>query len=211
MRLSCVLLLLTAVVTLAQPTLAATLDFEGFADGTTLTVQYPGLTFANAVIATSGGTLNAAQFPPHSGVNVVTDAGGPMSITFATPVQIVSGYFTHTTTLNLSGFNAQGQLVATATSASSNNGSMTGNGATPNEYIQLTSASGISRVTITGDLGGFSFTLDDLTYATGSPTGGLTTTAAVPLYNSYTAYTLNANNAAVQSQTITLANGVTLA
>ena len=37
---------------------AATIDFEGLADSTILTNQYPGLTFTNAIVLTAGIGIN---------------------------------------------------------------------------------------------------------------------------------------------------------
>jgi hypothetical protein len=45
---------------------ATTIDFEGFPDSTIVTTQYPGLTFSNTIILTSGISLNEFEFPPHS-------------------------------------------------------------------------------------------------------------------------------------------------
>src|ERR1017187_5150723 len=78
-------------------------DFEGLPDNTVLTNQYAtqyGITFANsAVINTrvfsSQISLNEFEFPPHSGSNVATDNGGPMTIRFAAPVAAIGGYFTY--------------------------------------------------------------------------------------------------------------------
>ena len=63
-----------------------TLDFEGFPDGTLLTNQYSGLTFTNATVLMAGISLNEFEFPPRSGVNVVSDNGAPILISFSTPV-----------------------------------------------------------------------------------------------------------------------------
>jgi hypothetical protein len=55
-----------------------TLNFDGFPDSTILTDQYPGVTFTNAIILTAGISVNEFEFPPHSGVNIVSDNGGPI-------------------------------------------------------------------------------------------------------------------------------------
>jgi hypothetical protein len=154
-----------------------TLDFEGFPDSAILTTQYPGVTFMNAIILTAGISLNEFEFPPHSGVNVVSDNGGPMTIDFSTPITSFGGYFTYLELLTLDGFNAAHKEVASATSLFSDNLACLGGppclgdpGSSPNEFIQLSFTGGISSVTITGNPAGGSFTLDDATYTTASAT-----------------------------------------
>jgi hypothetical protein len=156
-----------------------TLDFEGFSDSTVLTNQYPGVTFANATVITAGITLNEFELPPHSGTNVVFDDGGPMTISFATPVLSFGGYFTYYEPLTLQAFNASHTQIASATSAFSINVAC-GYGppclgdpsSSPNEFLQVGFTAGISSVTITGDLAGTSFVLDDATITTGVPEPG---------------------------------------
>jgi hypothetical protein len=139
------------------------LDFEGFADGTFLTTQYPGVSFSNAQVLSAGVSLNEFEFPPHSGVNVVSDAGGPLSISFSTDVTDFGGFFTYGTHLLLAGFDRGNNKVASATSMFTNNEGLSGvPGSGPNEFIQLNFPNGISSVTITGDLSGGSFALDDV-------------------------------------------------
>lgn len=144
-----------------------TVGFEGFADGTVITTQYSGLIFSNATIATAGISLNEFEFPPHSGMNVVFDDGGPITIDFATPVLSFGGYFTYSVPLTVDAFNVTSSVVASATSAFSNNEALSGDpGSSPNEFLQVSFASGISDVTITGSLTGGSFVLDDATITT---------------------------------------------
>lgn len=148
-----------------------TIDFEGFADGTALTTQYPGVTFANATIATAGISLNEFEFPPHSGENVVFDDGGPITIDFAKPALSFAGYFTYSVPLTLGAFNTANNLVASATSAFSNNEALSGDpGSSPNEFLQVSFEGGISDVTIIGAPAGGSFVLDDATIATTTST-----------------------------------------
>jgi hypothetical protein len=163
------LLALAAPAVLTAGTI--TLDFEGFPDSTSLTTQYPGLTFTNATVITADISLNEFEFPPHSGVNVVFDDGGPMSISFASPVSSFGGYFTYAEPLTLAGFDATNSGVSSATSAFSSNLALSGDlGSTPNEFLQVSFAGGISSVTITGDPGGGSFALDDATITTADAT-----------------------------------------
>jgi hypothetical protein len=161
------LLLLATAVPLAAGSI--TLDFEGFPDSTILTTQYPGVTFTNAIILSAGISLNEFEFPPHSGVNVASDNTGPMTLTFASTILSFGGYFTYADPLTIEAFQGSTE-VASATSLFSNNEALSGvSGSSPNEFIEVSFAGGISSVTITGDLLGGSFALDDATYA---PTGG---------------------------------------
>ena len=147
-------------------------NFDQFANNTNLTTQLPGLSFQHATILTQGVGLNAA-YPPHSGANVVFDNGGPLSftITFASPVNSVGGYFTYDTRLTMAAFDAGNNQVASTSSLFTANVIGNSVGGTPNEFIQVSSPGGIAKVVITGNLLGNSFTLDDLTIGTtGVPT-----------------------------------------
>ncbi len=150
----------------AIPANAGLIDFEGLPDSTIITNQYSGLAFANAIILTAGISLNEIDFPPRSGVNVVSDDNGPLSIAFASPVTNFGAYFTYAVPLTLTAFDSLNNLVATSTSAFSANYASSGH--TPNEFLHFTLAGGISRMTITGDPAGSSFVLDDLTTTTGT-------------------------------------------
>jgi hypothetical protein len=144
----------------------ALLNFEGFPDGTILTTQYSGVTFANATVISAGISLNESEFPPHSGDNVAFDDGGPISIFFTTAVLSFGGYFTYLEPLTLAAFDATSTEVALATSAFSTNDALFGDpGSSPNEFLQVSFPDGISSVTITGDPSGDSFVMDDATYA----------------------------------------------
>jgi len=140
------------------------LDFEGLADGTILTNQYVGFLFTNAIIETAGLSLNDLEFPPRSGTNVVADDGGLMTIEFASPVLTFSGFFTYSSPLTIDAFDALNQSVGTTNSAFSANYVSSGN--PPNELLQVSFAGGISGVSITGNLAGSSFALDDVTITT---------------------------------------------
>jgi len=156
-----------------QSAVGGVIDFEGIADSTVLANQIAGLHFSNAAVIDEFGLLNFGELPPHSGIAVATDFGGPMSITFAAPVLSVAGFFTYGTQLSVKAFDSASQLVASTKSAFQNNELLSGvPGSSPNEMISV-SAKSISRVTITGDPSGGSFVLDDLTF---SPS----TTSVVP-------------------------------
>ena len=143
------------------------ITFEGLADGTSVGSTYSsaGLTFTNATVLTAGISLNEFDFPPHSGTNVATDDGGPLTISFASPVDSFSGYFTYAEALSLVAFDLSNQQVAFAASLFSANYTSSGN--PTNELIQLTFAGGFDSLTITGDPGGGSFVVDDITYQAG--------------------------------------------
>lgn len=165
---SCDNLLATAVLAVVLAPVqahATTLDFEGFPDSTILTNQYLGVAFTLAIILSAGISLNEFEFPPHSGVNVVSDNNGPMTITFSTPVISFSGYFTYAEPLTIQAFNTGNNQVAVASSLFSTNDALFGDpGSSPNEFIQVAYAGGFSSVTITGDPDGGSFVMDDATY-----------------------------------------------
>lgn len=142
-----------------------TITFEGLSDLEAVTTQFPGLTFSNAILLTAGLSLNEFEFPPASGFNVIFDGGGPVSIAFETPVSDLSALFTYVVPLTVTGFDLDGNLVASATSLFSNNGALSGDfESSPNELLGLTFAGGISRITVMGDPSGGSFVLDDLTF-----------------------------------------------
>ncbi len=160
--LSLALLLLFGAVERAN---ATTIDFEGLADSSVLLAQFPGLTFSNAIVLTAGLSLNEIDFPPHSGVNVASDAGGSVSIVFAIPVASVGGFFNYAVPVTLTGFDVSNQLTGQTNSLFSSNAAASGvPGSSPNEAIQIAFAAGISRLVIAGDPNGGSFTMDDLTF-----------------------------------------------
>lgn len=142
---------------------AATIDLESFGDGELLTNQIPNLTFANTAVITAGLSLNELDFPPHSGSNVAYDAGGAMSIAFASPLAAFGGYFTYVVPVTIEAFSPAHVSLGQITSAFGSNVVSTGDaGSAPNEFLQLAFAGGIASVTITGDFLGNSFVLDDL-------------------------------------------------
>ncbi len=148
---------------MATPAAAVPIDFEGLADGASLTTQIVGATFANSIVLHSGLSLNEFEFPPHSGVAVASDDGGAMRIVFDSPVTSVSGFFTYSAPLIFTAFDAGGNTVATAASLFANNLALSGAaGSAANELITLAAAGSFSRVVILGDLGGGSFVVDDL-------------------------------------------------
>jgi len=142
------------------------LDFEGFSDADLLTTQYDylGVTFENALVLTAGVSLNELDFPPHSGANVVFDNGGAVLLSFLDPIVDFAGYFTYTSPLSMTAFDADGNVVATILSTYSSNYASSGNA--PNEYLSLSLGTPASRIQLLGALAGGSFTADDLTFST---------------------------------------------
>jgi len=144
------------------PVLAQTFTFEGFVDSTTLASQYSGATFGNTIILTQGITLNEFEFPPHSGSNVASDNGGPMSIVFTSPLRGCSGYFTYSVPLTVQALDSSNNLLASAPSAFSSNEARSGNtGSHPSELLQVISSASIYKIVIAGGSQGTSFTVDD--------------------------------------------------
>jgi hypothetical protein len=152
---------------LAQP--ATTLNFDNLVDSTSITNQFQGFAFQNAVAISAGISLNEFEFPPHSGPNIVFDNGGPMTIIFSPPVQSFAGYFTYSVPLTVQAFNSAGSQTVSASSRFSSNEALSGVlGSSPKEFIQLSYGGGISRIVITGSQSGTSFVLDDVTVSTGA-------------------------------------------
>lgn len=149
-----------------KETEALTISFETLLDSEVVTTQYAGLgvTFTNATALTAGISLNEFEFPPHSGSNVVFDDGGPMNLTFSTPMLSVGAYFTYLAPLTLTFYDNLNNLKGTVNSAFSSNLALSGDpGSNPNEFLSFAWAAGISSIVITGDPGGTSFVMDDLT------------------------------------------------
>lgn len=156
------------IVLLAQPARCGTLviNFESFLDSDAITNQLPGLTFTNTTVLTAGIGLNEIDFPPQSGTNLVFDSGGPITISFSflDPVAGFSAFFTYTQPLTILAFDALSNQVVSATSSYSNNTTSLGDpGSSPNEFLSVAFGGGISSVSITGDLAGGSFVMDDVT------------------------------------------------
>ena len=160
---ACVAIVLIGLLTAPRAHALNPVDFEGLPDGTPLTTQVVGATFSNAVVLSSGISLNAFEFPPHAGVSVASDDSGAMQIMFDTAVVELSAFFTYAVPLTLTGFDAGGQSVAVASSLFSNNLALSGEvGSSANERISLAAATGILRLVIAGDAFGASFVIDDL-------------------------------------------------
>lgn len=141
------------------------LDFEGLPDGTVLGAQFAGIEFGNAVVLTAGIGLNEFEFPPLSGSNVVVDDGGPMTLSFSSPVRTLVLFATYGAPLQIAAFDHNGgTLLAQAVSLFSSNVVGLGDpGSSPNERFELTVPGGFAFVQVSGAAGGGSFVIDDLT------------------------------------------------
>lgn len=137
------------------------LDFEELASEESVNSQYAGLTFSNAVALTAGVSLNEFDFPPRSGVNVLSDDGRPIEIAFASPVLSFGAFFTYAAPVTITAFDAGHNAIATVTSALSSNLAFDP-GSTPNEYLEVIALGGIWALSISGDAFSGSFVLDDV-------------------------------------------------
>jgi hypothetical protein len=145
---------------------ATIINFDGLVDGEDITNQFSEVLFQNAMIATSGFSLNEFQFPPMSGANVAFDSAGPITLDFASPVKILSAYFTYSTPLRLYAFDMALNLVETSLSLYSQNLAQSGDpGSSPNELISISYSAGVKRLIIEGSAAGSSFTMDDLYFS----------------------------------------------
>ena len=157
---------------------ADTITFDNFKDGTKITNQLPNLTLNNAVVRTSGVSLNELQFPPISGTSVITDSG-PITINFTSPVLAFSGYFTYSLPLIIRAFDVTGKEVGLSTSLfASNLADVLGN--KPNELLQVSFASGIYKIIINGSAAGNSFAGDNFSF-TNSPAASIPEPATLTL------------------------------
>lgn len=162
-RITTVVIVLGAVFQTAHA--QTLLNFENLNDGVAVTTQYSGVAFSNALALTAGFSLDQLEYPPHSGKNVITDNGGPITITFSTAVSAFSGYFTHSKPITIDAFDIGNQIVAT--SSSKNNAGISGT-TPPNELLAV-SGTNIVKVVITGNPAGNSVVADDLSYTNAGP------------------------------------------
>ncbi len=147
----------------AAPAGASVIDFETFSDSQAVTNQIAGVLLSSTVVLSAGLSLNDFEFPAHSGKNVAIDDIGPIWMRFASPLAAFSGYFTYITPVTVDAFDASFNLLASVTSAFSSNRALSGDpGSVPNEFLEVTSASKISMIRISGLPDGSSFALDDV-------------------------------------------------
>src|ERR1051326_6503101 len=97
---------------------AETINFDALSDSTAVTDQFSsrGVRFQNAIVLKSGIGLNELEFPPHSGLNVVSDSSGPIRIIFSTPVPLVQAFFTYSQPITVQAFDATGRLLGSVSS-----------------------------------------------------------------------------------------------
>ena len=89
-------------------------------------------------------SLKDLEFPSLSGSNLIADAGGPISISFANPVLLFDGYFTYSSGITLTALDAAGNEVAQTISTFMNNEGLSGDPhSSPNEYLYLSSPGAI--------------------------------------------------------------------
>ena len=100
---------------------------------------------------------------------MVYDDGGPITILFGSPVLSVAGYFTYLVPITMTAYDASNTQLGTAFSSFGSNLGLSGDlGSVPNDLLAL-AFPGITLVTITGDVAGGSFTLDDFAYESTDP------------------------------------------
>jgi hypothetical protein len=145
------------------------LTFDELAPFTVVTSQYAGVNFAGAAVLTVGLDLDP-HFPPASGLNVLYNTVGALSLVFSSPVSYFQGAFTYNSGLTLQGFDALNNPLATTIGAFSAN--YIGSGNAPNEVLSVTAAN-IRKVVVTGGAGN-NFTLDNAQFT------GSTVNSAVP-------------------------------
>jgi len=150
----------------ASPAFAGGTDFEGIGDSVTLTNQVPGVVFGNGVVLEAGISLNELSFPPRSGVAVATqtNAANPLSLTFTTPVTVVSGYVTYSEQVTFTAFDSSNNVLTSFSSAFNNNtaGGTGDPGSSPNELFSYSNiVTPIARFTLQNAGGA---TLDDLAF-----------------------------------------------
>lgn len=139
------------------------IDFDDLLDGVSVTTQYAGLTFTNTAALTAGVSLNELEFPPRSGLNVISDDGGPIEIAFSSVMTSIVAYLTYTERVTLQVYDGQ-SLVGSITSAFAENYLSSGNA--PNETLEFVAPGGFTHAVFAGAPGGYSLTLDDLTFET---------------------------------------------
>lgn len=165
--------LVIALVLGAIPCLADSIDFDSLLDGDLVINQFSAqaVTFQNTVVLGSGISLNELEFPPRSHSNVVSDNGGPMTISFASPMGSVFAFFTYSQALTMEAFDLLNNSLGSVSSDSgcASNLAISGTaGCAPNQQLSLLGFTNISSVVITGSATGGSFVLDDLNFEASS-------------------------------------------
>ena len=131
---------------------ATTINFEQYANGTQITNQYAGVTFANTVEETSTANIFAASVPS-SGTGFVANSSDVLSVIFSTPASMVSGYYASYYGSTLNAYTVSGTLLS-STNLAANYGT--------HSPWSLSAAAGIGSLTFTAPAGNEA--IDDLTY-----------------------------------------------
>lgn len=144
-----------------------TINFEQYAGYTQISNQYTGsdlATFTNALQLVAP-SYDFFDFPPHSGNGVITnDPNDPITVTFSTPMQVVSGWYADPNGITVNAYNTHGTLIGTF-----NGSAIVGS----NALFSLTSTTNggyISYFTISDNSGqSDSETVDDLFFEVPEP------------------------------------------
>ncbi len=142
---------------------AGLLDFEDLPDLAAVGAIYSthGVHFTNAVSLTAGFSLNELDYPPSSGIVAIGDDLAPIDITFDSPAEDISAYFTYASQLTFTAYDAIGTIIGTYVNPGFENLGST-------ELISL-AFTDVSSFTIAGEWDG-SYIMDGLSF-TLSPTG----------------------------------------
>lgn len=105
----------------SSPLFATTIDFEDISDLRPVNNFYSayGINFQNAISLTAGLSLNEFDYPPSSGLVVISESIGPLLITFDCPTSAISGYFTYSSLLTFSVLDSSGNSTDQVYSPSS--------------------------------------------------------------------------------------------
>jgi hypothetical protein len=161
--------MISLLISLSEVGNAASIDFEGLSDGQLVTSEYAGITYGNATVAQAGLSLNEFEFPPNSGVNVVYDSAGPISISFESPVNFFSAFFTYQVPLEIVVYETGHHMLGSVSSAFSSNLALSGDaGSSPNERLSIFQQN-ISQIEVLGSPSGMSFVMDDVSFGSTTP------------------------------------------
>lgn len=146
---------------MASAAQATTLDFEGLAEGALAPNTFAGVTISGGQVLTSGISLNEFEFPPKSGLNVLSNVGSQTSFDFSGFVTSFSAYVTGTGVVSLSLYDGVTLLGSAATG-----GANYVSAGTPNFLLSVPGAH-ITRALLS-TAAGFDYTVDDVSFAAGA-------------------------------------------
>ncbi|MFZ1137499.1 MAG: PEP-CTERM sorting domain-containing protein [Candidatus Korobacteraceae bacterium] len=153
------LVCLLSLSSLAMANATFTIDFEQYAAYTQITNQYAAqdATFNNALQLVVP-FYNYFDYPPHSGSGVITnDPNDPITISFSTPMQLVSFWYA-----------APDGIVATGS-----NGAVVDGAGVDGSNLQIVMPGYVSWITISANDGADSETVDDVSYTVAPEPGSL--------------------------------------